>query len=95
MSFFSTSDILTSLASGDLVKSIINNPGFKQGLDRIGIKEYFSDEVIEDITEGIFSNPEIKKQLRKMIIDIIFEMDGDGFHICSMKQQQINNDSQT
>ena len=74
MSFFSTTDIITSLVSGDLVKSIINNPGFKQGLDNIDIKEYFSDEVIQDITRRIFSNPEIEKQLREMIIEVLSDM---------------------
>ena len=93
MSFFATTDILSSLISGDLIKSIINNPGFKEGLDKIDVKEYFSDEVIEDITQKIFSNPEIKKQLRKIIVDIIFEMDGNGFHICCMNK--INNGSQS
>ena len=74
MSFFSTADVLKSIITGDLVKSIISNPGFKEGLVNIDVKEYFSDEVIEDITRKFFSNPEIKKQLRKMVIEILSDM---------------------
>ena len=65
MSFFSTSDIITSLVSGDLIKSIINNPGFKQGLDKIDIKEYFLDEVIEDITNEFFQIKRLKNSCEK------------------------------
>ena len=90
MSFFSTADVLKSIITGDLVKSIINNPGFKQGLDKIDIKEYFSDEVIEDITKKIFSNPEIKKQLRNMIIEVLSDM-GIRDEVGAI----INNDSQS
>ena len=77
MSFFSTTDVISSLVSGmsgDLVKSIINNENFKQGLIGFDINDYLSDEVIEDITKRILSNSEVKKQLRTMIIEILSDM---------------------
>ena len=73
-SFFSTSDIISSLISGDLVKNIIINPGFKEGLENIDVKQYFLDDVIEDIIQRIFKHEEIKKQLRKMILEILDDM---------------------
>ena len=74
MSFFSTSNIISSFVSGDLVKTIIANPGFKKGLENIDIKEYFSDDVIEDIIQRIFKHQETKKHLRKMILGILSNM---------------------
>ena len=93
MSFFSTTDILKSLISGDLIQEIVSSNEFKSALDEVDVDKYVSPELIEQVIDNLFKNPEVKKQMRKMIIDIIFEMDGDGFHICSMKQQ-INNDSE-
>ena len=73
MSFFSTSDILQCLVSGDLIKSIIDNPGFKKEMEKINISEYFSDEVMDDILKKIFKHKDIKKHLQKMIIEILKE----------------------
>ena len=74
MSFFSTAEILKSLVSGELVKEIVNSDGFKQGLIGFDINDYLTDEVIENITEKIFSNLKVKKEFRTMIIKILSEM---------------------
>ena len=60
MSFFSTTEILKSLISGELVKEIVNSDGFKEGLIGFDINDYLTDEVIEDITKRIFSNLKVK-----------------------------------
>ena len=74
MSFFSTAEILKSLVSGELVKEIVNSSGFKEGLIGFDINDYLTDEVIETITEKIFSNLKVKKRIRNMIIDILKDM---------------------
>ena len=74
MSFFSTTEILKSLFSGELVKEIVNSDGFKQGLIGFDINDYLTDEVIENITEKIFKNLKVKKHLRTMVIEILKDM---------------------
>ena len=74
MSFFSTAEILKSLVSGELVKEIVNSDGFRQGLIGFDINDYLTDEVIETITEKIFSNLKVKKELRTMIVKILSDM---------------------
>ena len=74
MSFFSSTEILKYLVSGDIVKDIVNSDVFKEGLKDFDINEYMTDEVIEDIAEKIFSNIKIKKKLRSMIIEILSDM---------------------
>ena len=74
MSFFSTAEILKSLISGELVKEVVNSDSFKEGLIGFDINDYLTDEVIENITEKIFSNLKVKKRLRNMIIDILKDM---------------------
>ena len=74
MSLFSTAEILKSLVSSELVKEIVNSDGFKQGLIGFDINDYLTDEVIETITEKIFSNLKVKKELRSMIIKILSDM---------------------
>ena len=74
MSFFSTGEILKSLISGELVKEVVNSDSFKEGLIGFDINDYLTDEVIESITEKIFSNIKVKKRLRTMIIKILKDM---------------------
>ena len=73
MSFFSTTDIL-KYVSGELVKDIVNSDDFKEGLKDFDINEYMTDEVIEDISEKIFTNSVFKKKLRSMIIEVLADM---------------------
>ena len=74
MSFLSTTDILKYLVSGELVKEVVNSESFKEGLIGFDINDYWTDEVIESITEKIFSNTKVKKRIRTMIIDILSDM---------------------
>ena len=74
MSFFSTGEILKSLISGELVKDVVNSDVFKEGVIGFDINDYLTDEVIETITEKIFSNLKVKKRLRTMIIEILKDM---------------------
>ena len=74
MSFFSTAEILKSLISGELVKEVVNSDSFKEGLIGFDINDYLADEVIENITEKIFTNIKVKKRLRTMIINILKDM---------------------
>ena len=74
MSFFSTAEILKSLISGELVKEVVNSDSFKEGMIAFDINDYLTDEVIESITEKIFSNIKVKKRLRTMIINILSDM---------------------
>ena len=72
MSF--TAEILKSLVSTDLVKEVVNSDGFKDGLIGFDINDYLTDQVIDTITEKIFSNLNVKKKLRSMITDILSDM---------------------
>ena len=92
MSFFSTADILKSLMTGDLIKSVVDSVEFKSALDEVDVEKYVSPELMEQVITNLLSNSRVKNQLRKMILGIIFEMDGDGFHICSMRHQQQQED---
>ena len=59
MSFFSTADILKSLISGVYE--------FKVAMGQVDVEKYLSKEVIEQVINNIFTNTEVKKQLRKMM----------------------------
>ena len=74
MSFLSTTDILKYLVSGDLVKEVVNSDSFKEGLSGFDINDYLTDEVIEGITEKIFTNINVERRLRTMIIKILSDM---------------------
>ena len=74
MSFLSTTDIFKYLVTGDLVKEFVNSDAFKESLTNFDISDYMTDEVIEDISEKIFTNPVFKKKLRAMIIEILADM---------------------
>ena len=87
MSSFSTTDILKSLISGDLVKSVSINE-FKIAMGQVDVEKYLSKELIEQVLNNIFANTEVKKQLQKMIIDIIFEMKDDGYEIINGNKEQ-------
>ena len=70
----STMDILKYLISDDIVKEFLNSDTFKDSLTNFDISEYMTDEVVEDISEKIFTNPVFRKKLRSMIIEILGDM---------------------
>ena len=67
-------DILKYLISDDIVKEFLNSDTFKDSLTNFDINNYLTDEVIEDISEKVFTNPVFKKKLRSMIIEILGNM---------------------
>ena len=56
MSFFSTADILKSLISRDLVKSVVSSNEFKVAMGQVDVEKYLSKEVIEQLINYIFTN---------------------------------------
>ena len=94
MSFFSTTDIHKSLISGELIQSVVITNEFKIAMGQVDIERHVSKELIEEIIKNLFNNPKVKKQMRKMIVDVIFEMEWDDFKIVRTKcsDVKINND---
>ena len=93
MSFFSTADltggILKSLISGDLVNSVVSSNEFKIAMGQVDVEKYLSKEVIEQLINNIFTNTEVKKRLRKVIINIMFQMKEDGYKINGEETREI------
>ena len=73
MSSFKTAEILKSLFLGDLISSVVNSNEFKIAMGQVDVEKYLSKEIIEQVINNIFTNTEVKKRLRKMIIDIMLE----------------------
>lgn len=89
MAFFTTADIFKSLITGDFIQSIVSSNEFKSALDTVDVEQYISKELIEKVISNIFSNSDVKKQLKKMIIDLIFEMKEDGYTIVINKNDDL------
>ena len=68
MSFFSTTDILKSLVTDEFLKDIVNSDVFKN--IEFDINDYLTDEVVDTI----FSNTKIRNGIRKIIIEILSDM---------------------
>ena len=70
MSFFSTSDIFKSILTGDLLREIVTSKEFvtalKETLDNSG--------VVNEVTKHILSHPDVKKEVRKIVLDILSDM---------------------
>lgn len=81
MSFFSTADIRKSLIFGESVESIVSSNEFKVAMGTVDIEKYISKELMEQLIKKILTNPDVKKQIRKMLVKIIFEMKEDGVSI--------------
>ena len=79
MSLSFTADIFKSLVTtcmvDEFLRDFVNSDAFKKSLSDFNISEHLSNEVIEDISEKIFSNPVFKKKLRAMIMDVKDEAD--------------------
>ena len=56
MSFFSTADILKSLISGELVKSVVSSNEFKIAMGQVDVEKYLSKQVIEQVINNIFKH---------------------------------------
>ena len=70
MAFFSTSDIFKSFLSGDLLKQIVTSDEF-----RVALKETFNNSgVTNEIASLVLSHPDVKKEIRKIILDILSDM---------------------
>ena len=74
MSFFSTTEILKSLISGDLINEIVSSNKFKSVLDEVEVDKYVSPELVQQVINNLFKNVEVKKQLRQMIIEVLSDM---------------------
>ena len=66
---------------GDLVKSITSSNEFKVAMGQVDVENDLSKVVIEQVIINIFTNTDVRKQIRKMFMDIIFEMKDDGYEI--------------
>ena len=81
MSFFSTADvaqgILKSLIFGDLVNSVVSSNEFKIAMGQVDVEIYVSKEVVEQLINNIFTNTEVKRHLRKMIKEILLEINNE------------------
>ena len=71
MSFFSTSDILKSLISGDLLKDIVTSDEFS-----VALKEILKcdNALANELARLIFLHPGVKKEVRKIVLDILADM---------------------
>ena len=71
MSFFSTSEIFKSVFSGDLLKHIVTSDEFK-----VLLKETLESnhELGNELARLIFLHPGVKKEVRKIVLDILTDM---------------------
>ena len=65
MSFFTT-EILKSLVTDEFLREVMNSDTVKN----FDISDYLTDDILDEI----FSNTKIRKRLRKMIIEILSDM---------------------
>ena len=68
MSFFSTTEILKSLVTDEFLREIMNSDAIKSF--EFNINDYLTDEVVDTI----FSNTKIRNGIRKIIIEILSDM---------------------
>ena len=61
-------------------------------LDEVDVEKYVSKELIEQVISNLFKNHKVKKQLRKMIVDVISEMEWNDFKLV---RREVINDCET
>ena len=69
MSFFSTSDLLKGIFTGDLLKQIITSDELVMAL-----RDTLECEHAYELARLIFSHPAARKEVRKIVLDILTEM---------------------
>ena len=69
MSFFSTSDIMKYILSGDLLKHIVTSNEFV-----VTLKDTLEGDHAYELTRLIFAHPGARKEIRKIVLDILTEM---------------------
>ena len=69
MSFFSTSDIMKFILSGDLLKHIVTSDEF-----RMVLKETLESDHTYELVRLIFLHPGVKKEVRKIVLEILTDM---------------------
>ena len=90
MSFFSTTDILKSLMTKELINSVVECDEFKSVLADFGFDKFFSKELIEQVLNNLFLNSEVREQMRKIILEILSDL-GVKDEVIT----KINNDGET
>ena len=69
MSFFSTSDILKYILSGDLLKHIVTSDEFV-----VALRDTLECDHAYELAKIIFSHPGARKEVRKIVLNILTEM---------------------
>ena len=90
MSFFSTSDILKSSMTKELINSVVECDEFKEVLAEFDFDKCFSKELVEQVIDNLFLNSNVRKQMRKIILEILSDL-GVKDEVIT----KINNDSET
>ena len=75
----------------ELINSVVECDEFKSVFADFDFDKFVSKEVIEQVINNLFLNPEVRKQMRKIILEILLSDLGVKDEVIT----KINNDSQT